>query len=702
MNKKIVIKLSFLTATLLHANELDTMKLEPITITSATKTKKSIDGVSASVVVIDREKIEEMGAMLLGDILNRSSGIVRQYGTFASAVSKSKSSISLRGMGTSNTLFLIDGKRFAGESDSAYGLDRISASSIERIEIVKGAMSSLYGADAVGGIINIITKKPTESFEGSLGVTYGSNMDGDGDNTEFNFNVGGTNGKLKYRFYGSQINSEPYTQTEQANILFKTTTGKVSPLEHPNPAMANIPDRYDTDVTYREKAEVLNLGTRVEYDFTDFITAGLDLSYMEETRQGVYNSNFHPSGITVNGNTLPAFNAPINSKDENSRRNIGGDIQWIINDEWSWNFKAYHSDYKKRNITTMKHYEDFGFETEADSASNGMNGNAKITSYEAITNYALNDAHLLTFGAEHRSEVRDTTVFTRDSDMSEESIDYEALYVQDEWEVSDTLNVILGGRYDAISHTENKPTFKVGVVKNLQSGMNLRANIAQAYRTPDMREMYINKQTASALMIGAAHAGYDLKPEFTNSYEIAMGGKEDSFDYDVALFLNQIEDRIEQVVGTEANSYTFRNVSEAETKGLDVRLGYTFSNKITTGISWNELRSKNKDTGNSLEFAPERTITASLDLPVNNRLKLGALLTYVAEQEYTTTQDNGSILDQTTEDYSVLDLTASYALGNNKQYKVHGGINNLLDEEVDTVLGSNVGTYAYVGASVNF
>ena len=679
-------------------------KLEDImVVTTATKTEKNIEGVAASVVLIDEKKIEEMGATGLGDIINKTPGIIRQYGTFPSASSKSKSSISLRGMGATNTLFLIDGKRLSGEVSNPYDLDRIPASIIERVEIVKGAMSSLYGADAVGGVINIITKKPTEKLEGSIGLKYGANSDGDGSNTDVNFNVRGSSGKLRYSIYGSQMLSEPYTENEEASILLKTDTGKIAPSQHPHPGTAAMQDNYNTDVTYREEADVFNVGTRLEYDLSDTVIAGLDLSYMEEEREGVYNSIYHPSGLkSATGASIPAFNAPVNSKDENRRRNIGADIKWLASDDLSLDFKVYNSYYEKRNTTTMKHYQDFGFADEASSASNGMNADVDISSYEIMANYALNDAHLLTMGAEHRDEKRDATVFTSSSDMSRENVDYQAVYLQDEWEVSDTLNFILGGRYDAISNADNKPTFRIGAVKNLDGGINLRANFAQAYRTPDIREMYINKQTPAGLMTGANHLGYDLKPEFTNSYEIAMGGKKDGFDYDVALFLNEIDDRIEQVAGATENSYTFQNVSEAETKGVEAHVGYKSKSGIYTGLTFNEMRTENKDTGKSLEFTPNRTLSANIDMPINENFKLGALATYVGEQAYSLTQTDGSNVDKTTEKYTLLDLTASYSFGDKSQYNIHGGVNNLLNEEVETILGSNVGTYSYLGASMNF
>ena len=766
-------------------------KLEDITvITTATKTEKNIEGVSASVVVIDEKKIEEMGAIQLGDVINRMPGIIRQFGTYPAASAKSKSSISIRGMGSTNTLFLIDGKRLAGEVSNPYDLDRIPASTIERVEIVKGAMSSLYGADAVGGVINIITKKPKEDFEGTLGLKYGANTDGDGANSDINLNFRGSQGKLRYSAYGSKMHSTPYTQTEKTKIrlgggkktqdevrgvtlpgylvpgkktpngtpFYLQADGSVAPKyvgSNGSDATADrqigvddfnrfkddvlnssMKEAYDTGVTYREKADVINVGTRLEYDITDDVVAGLDLSYMEEERWGTYNAPAHPFGfrppvghaknpivghrpdgtpisfIDAKGHPkgmCPAWNVPVNSHDENTRRNMGVDLKWMVNEDLALDFKLYNTFYEKQNTTTMKHYKDFGFPNEAKSAANGMNADVDITSYEVMANYAVNDAHLLSIGAEHRDEKRDSSVFIFSKDMTQQSVDFQAVYLQDEWEISDTLNVTAGGRYDAISNAENKPTFRLGAVKNLDGGVNLRANFAQAYRTPNIREMYINKQTPAGLIMGADHTGYNLKPEFTNSYEVAVGGKKGAIDYDVALFLNQTEDRIEQVGGATANSFTFKNVSEAETKGVEARVGYTAQSGLYAGISMNEMRTENKDTGKSLEFTPDSTISANIDIPLSKALKVGFLTTYIGEQEYSdvkmkkvNNKPTKIKVDKTADAYTLVDMTVSYAFGEKNQYKINGGVNNIFDEKVDNRLGANVGTYTFAGASMDF
>ena len=777
--KKIVVSVM---ASVVVASAAQSVNLDTITVTTATKTPKNIEGVSASVIVVDQKKIEKLGASSLGDVLKRTPGLTVQYGTFPSASSKSKSSVSLRGMSANGTLFLINGKRLSGEVKNPYDLDRIPASMIERIEVVKGPMSSLYGADAVGGVINIIMKKPKEGFAGTVGARYGSNVDGDGENYGTNINVRGKKNKLSYSFNADGLWSKPYTQNEKADTRvggskhksneipplpgylkaggkpyylksgdpFYAKDGKPSPKRKPiDPAKlasdqaaavasfqnfkgqvsSNVKPFYSTDVTYREEADVFNFGTRLEYEFNDAVTAGLDLDYMKEERWGVYNGNFHPMGFKAptghkknpivghkpDGTPIslfdakkktlgpfPAWNVPVNSHDENERRTIGGDVRYLVNDDLSLKLNIYNSYYEKRNTTTMKEWKDFGFPNEAKSSASGMSADVDITSYELISNYVLNEQHLLTFGAEYRDEVRDATVFDNTPGFSRKEVDYQALYFQDEFEFSDTLNFVFGGRYDAISNADNKATLRVGAVKNISKALNLRFNFAQGYRAPDIREMYIFKQTPSGLQKGAETVGYNLKPEFTNSYEVGLSGNNKGFDYTATLFYNQIEDQIEQVKRGEDQGYwTFENVSEAETFGLETTLGYGLDNGAYISFAWNELQTENKDTGKDLEFNPERTLALSADMPVMKNWTAGVLATYIGEQQYTKMTPQGGKA-ATTDAYTLVDLTSSYKFGGGDKYEVYGGVNNVFDQEVEDILGSNVGTYVYIGMRANF
>lgn len=773
--KKIILSAIVATAVLQASNK----NLGEITVTTATKTEKKIEGVSASVIVISEQEIEQLGASNLGDVLQRTPGLVRQYGTFPSASSKSKSSISIRGMGATGTLFLIDGERMAGEVNNPYDLDRIPASAIERIEIVKGPMSTLYGADAVGGVINIITKQPTEDFGGSFNIRTGANEEGDGANSNVDLSFRGKKDKFSYSAYANGSKSTPYTQSETTDT--RVGGGKAKPSQLPqspgylnpdgptggkpfylqsdgsvNPkpldpklvnrdkqaaqqsfgsfrddVSSNVKDSYDTDVTYREKSDIFTIGTQLGYELTDQLKAGVLLSYMNEERWGTYNGNFHPMGYTPptghkknpivghnpdgvpvsvsdkKGHTMgkcPSWNVPINSHDENTRRRISGNLKWNTNEDLFLKLVVYNDYYEKRNTTTMKEWQDFGYQNEEKSAANGMNANVDITSYELSGNYALTDLHLLTFGTEYRDEKRDATVFDDTPGMTRQNVDYTSVYLQDEWEMSDTINIVLGGRYDEISNAENKPTFKVGAVKSFSKLFNLRANFAQGYRTPDIREMYINKQTPAGLQLGAEVLGYDLKPEFTNAFEIGLRGNRGGFNYDVDIFYNQINDRIQytQVSDPVMGEYwTFQNLSNAETKGLEAAVMYDFDNGLYTTLTWIELRTKDKETGKELIFNPDRVIALKADYTVYDGFVLSGIATYTGEQYYTKKTPAG-LKDETTDPYTLVDLTGTYQFGQDKKYELYGGVYNIFGEEVDDILGSNVGRYFFAGARIKF
>ncbi len=701
MKKNII--LSGITAFVLVNNAFANADLGEVLVTTATKTQKAIEGVTASIVVINQEEIEKMGAESLKDVINKTAGLTVQYGTFPSASSKSKSSISIRGMSANGTLFLLDGRRLAGEVKNPYDLDRIPASSIERIEIVKGPMSSLYGADATGGIINIITKKPTQTPQIDINLRYGQNSDGDAKNKNASFSIRGAKEKFKYSIYANKTNTTPYTQKETANVRVLQVGGPNTQTKQkpsnltagtPSAGLSSLNDTYTHDVTYRENSDVTTVGGRFDYDFSDETTIGFDFNAFEEDREGSYIGYFHPSNYTTPaGGKVPVFNIPVNSKDENKRLDLGLDFETSLTQDLLLKFRAYKSYYEKRNTTTAVYYNQMGYSSEEASANNGMNANVDVTSYEAMINYILNDSHLLTAGAEYREEEREATVFDSTPNMDTRDVDYKSIYLQDEWQITDTLNATLGARYDKVSNADNKATFKVGLVNKFSNMANLRTIFAQGYRTPDIREMYINKQTPNGLQQGATVVGYDLKPEFTNTYEIGLAGRNSKFSYDLALFFNDIEDRISQV--QRNGYYTFENISKAETKGLELNLAYNILDNLSTNFNFMYLQTEDKDTGKDLEFNPDKTASLSLTYKPFEEISISPTIRYIGEQHYT---ENS--IDLIADSQTLVDLNLDYKI--NKNFSVYAGVNNIFDEKVDDILGSNEGVYYFTGLRMKF
>jgi len=676
-------------------------------ITVATKTQKSIDGVAATVEVINQEEIERIGAENLKEIMERIPGLNVQYGTVGGASSKSRSTISIRGMSANGTLILLDGRRLAGETQNSFDLERIPAAIIERIEVVKGPMSSLYGADAVGGVINIVTKKPMDGLRIDAGARFGISEDSQGENINLNLSLQGKNGGFGYSVYGTLTTTKPYTERESENVWApQGATNRVAPSAHPNAGIRNIADLYSQDVTYREESEVLTMGTRLTYDFNEALKMGLDLNYLSEERKGAYVGYFHPSNY-MNGETrIPVFNVPVDSRDENERIDISVDAAYSHSEELELKARAYRSYYEKRNTIGAREWEAMGYASRSASAQNGMDANVDLQVAELSALYLPHEAHLLTLGGEYREEKREASVFAQGNTLTGKKMTYRSAYLQDEWQASDALSLILGARYDAINTAENKSTFRLGGVYEFDPMAKLRLNFAQGYRVPDIREMYIHKQTPSGLQIGADIIGYALKPESTDAYEIGFGGHNEKLHYDIVLFYNDVSNMIAQVMGSYNGkaAYTFENVADAYTRGLELSLKYDFTRDIKGSLYYTELRTKDRETNRALEFQPERTVLLGLDYQAMPDLNLGVFAKYIGKQNYTDTLNRGAnnetTLEKRADAFALIDLRADYAMS--EKVTLYGGINNITDESIEQMIGSNMGRYYFVGARVHF
>ena len=690
-------------------------ELKQITVSAATKTEKAIDGVAASVIVIDEESIKKSGAESVKEILEKTPRINIQYGTFPSASSKSKSSINIRGLGAKGTLLLLDGRRLAGEVANPYDMDRIPVGEIERIEIVKGPMSVLYGADATGGVINIITKQPTKSPAIDFGIRYGQNSDGDDTNKNANLSIRGKRDNLGYSFYINKTVTTPYGQNERGDVYAKTATGKSKPSAYPaaqnGQLSSKLKNSYDEEVTYREDSDIVTYGGRLEYDFGKDIKVGFEVNRFFEERDGKYIGYFHPTNFNIGAtqNKIAAYNVPVNSKDNNNRLDIAADLSAKLTKDLTLKAKVYKSKYEKKNKTTAVNWADMGYASEEASAQNGMDANVDIRALESSLSYSPSSSHLLTGGYEYRDENREAMVFTQANTMSEKNVAYKALYLQDEWEMGGGFNSILGARFDDVGNAEDKATFKIGVIKKINDALNARGIFSQGYRAPDLRELYMYKQTAGGTTRGALTADvalgkkeYELKPEATDSFELGVGGKYGKLRYDAAIFCNKIKNMIAEV--NKGAYYTFENLDSAKTYGLEFDADYTFSDELVAKFAWNELKSRDDDNDRELEFNPDRTVSLKFEYSPLKTISTSVGAKYVGKQFYKETIARGTpterVADAKTNGYTTVDLGANYDYSKNLNFYV--GINNIFDKKIDDVLGSGSGIYFFSGLKVRF
>lgn len=222
MHKKISTSLvaSLLIATNLYSNE----NLERITVTSATKSTQSIKDVTSNVEVITKDEIEERHFTTVSEALNTLAGI----NVISNGGLGNSTSLFLRGMDTDRTLVLVDGIRFQDPSNtSGAAFEHLLISDIEKIEVIKGAQSGIWGSDASAGVINIVTKKAENgtkiNFNSEVGTYQTKKIGMAISNKTDNYDVRLSANRVLTDGFSSQV---PYgkEQKEFENNAYRNTT----------------------------------------------------------------------------------------------------------------------------------------------------------------------------------------------------------------------------------------------------------------------------------------------------------------------------------------------------------------------------------------------------------------------------------------------------------------------------------------------
>ena len=176
------------------ATELDEV------ILTATRTERQLSSLPLPVTLVPAKIIEQSGSVRLDEILNEQTGII--------TVSDESgfTGVQIQGVSSEYILILIDGVPLVGRQAGNFDLSRLTVGNIKQVEVVKGPSSSLYGSEALGGVINIITEKPkTEDISGNASYRIGSYTQQD-----INLDLKQRVGKFRYGFFANRFSSEGY------------------------------------------------------------------------------------------------------------------------------------------------------------------------------------------------------------------------------------------------------------------------------------------------------------------------------------------------------------------------------------------------------------------------------------------------------------------------------------------------------------
>lgn len=503
-------------------------------VVTASRTEQLVKEAPSAVEVVTREDLDKMGAETLAQALQLAVGIdVSENGMVGN-------SVSIRGAKSNQTLILVDGMRIrtenTDETANNYELQRINMADVERIEIVRGATSSLYGADAMGGVINIITKTPDKASQ-SVFADYTTKQ------ADAGFRV--ATGQL-----GKWSSSFSYKRSDVHHMDVKGSSGQYG-----------TKDYFDLKTKYKID-DKKSLGFFLDYMKEDLYLDSDFTSYdHDRTKFGI-----SYDGKDKKGKYQLRVNYSIFNKDQNTRKN--GRLT-------GWDELKFHT----FTIDGQRSYQ------LSDNHLLTVGGEIRREQYEGTRIGAGGDnVHKVT---------RDGVT----QDYSEKSTTYTAAYIQDEWQIDDNWLMIPSLRYDHNSSFGSKVTYKLGNTYKLSEQTRLKFNLGTAYRAPTEAELYMNWQhtpiSTSAMKQNVHVIGNpNLKPETSYNFDLGIEAESKSgrTKGKLTYFHSKFDDLIN---GQSTVSYVpgrpvtvnivsqYVNVDNAEIQGAEAELSQKLGRNFT-------------------------------------------------------------------------------------------------------------------------
>lgn len=668
------------------------------TVVSAAGFEQKITEAPASISVISREDLQQKRYNNLAQALGDVEGIDIGQGTGKTG----GLNISIRGMPSQYTLILIDGRRQnAAGNVTPNGFNETSTSfmpplsAIERIEVIRGPMSTLYGSDAMGGVINIITRKVAKEWTGSLtqDYTYQEDRDfGDTRNTSIYASGPLVDGLLGLQLRGSLFDREA-SDLSYGNGIEVSKRGP-SPVEgrtHNLGARLSLTPHEDHDFGLD-----VERGRQV-YNNDECQLGSLDGQNQECTASAATRANgyadelrFEREQIALTHTGRLGFGTLESSLMHNTTETIGRTIPGTI-----------------------------GTPTAVPGAIGGAPRELETTNLVLDTKLVapVGESHIATVGGQWwKAEMDDGIAQTTFEQKTW------AVFAEDEWRLREDLALTLGARYDDHEAFGGHVSPRAYLVWNTSENWTMKGGVSRGYRTPDLNDLHsgVNGATRQGQVITIGNP--DLEPETTTSTEFGVYFDNlAGFNANATLFHNKFKDKIAsgdpiQITGRPGipnGSYAQQiNIDEAVTQGLELAASWTFAPAWTLSANYTYTDSEQKsgdNKGEPLTNTPEHLANAKLNWQTTDRLNLWLKSEYRGERarftssyenladngRYSTNQSIYDTLGKNTKAYTLFHLGGSYRVSENLTF--NAAIYNLLDK--DFVDGKAYGTYSYANSN---
>lgn len=514
------------------------------------------------VYVITGEEMEAQGARTVKEALRFLPGILGD-GTVGTEVNALSGQF-IRGSNTGQVLILLDGRPINNLGGGGFDLSEFTSNNIERVEVLPGGGSTLYGSDAIGGVINIVTRRPTKQITTETKVNFGAyglnqqSIQNSGKSGDISWVVG-------------------YNRTQaQNNYPFSIPEANFEGTRENNDALFN------------------NFNLKLEANLDKRNTLALSTLYLGK-EQG------SPGGVPI---LVPQFGQGFfNSLTENNRKYT----DQVLTD-LTWNSKLGKGD---DSLLTARVYADFlntRFDNRTGAITSQNRFDTKQDSYgiQVTHNWNLSQNQTLVYGFDYRNTNVHNTSFNYGTNILrlnyDDGIGQGAIFSRYDIQFSPNLNVNLGVRQDFSSLVNGSFTSpSVGAKFAVSDSTTLRGNYIRNFRAPTIANLFNNNPTN----IGNP----DLKPETGDSFDVGIDQKIGDIGLlRLTFFNNRISDTIAFTTLTppvNGNTGTWENIGLVQTQGIEASLNLQLARNVYGFVNYTANDPRILRSGNAAEVDKE-------------------------------------------------------------------------------------------------
>ncbi|MDH5822567.1 TonB-dependent receptor [Luteimonas sp. RD2P54] len=591
-------------------------------VVTATASERTLDTAPASMSVVTREELAARPVYDLADALRGEPGIG------LTGIGLDRRGVSVRGMDPSYTMTLLDGMRVNSSigaiAHSDYDLGWMPAEAIERVEIVRGPMSSLYGSEALGGVINVISRSATDAWRGSLRANAGEPDAAGGARRQMAVYAGGP-------LVADTLGLSVFADRSRTD-------------ETPDPLLPGA--------SRREARDAGSGSATLSWTPGEFHR--IDLRWLGGREERVRH------GLQSGSNPYI-----YQSRDEVDRE------QWALSHRGRWGWGESGLRLSRASLDKVN-----------ERAPGTPTGPQHLRDEIADGHLArtFGERHRVTVGGEWRRESLEDALV---NDAGEDEATHRAVFVQDEITLADGWDLVLGDRYDRHRRFGGQHSPRAYLVHE-RGGWLFKGGAGRGFKAPTLKQLSPEYYASIAGLL-ELFGNPDLRPEVSTTYELAAQVRGDGWHAQATAFENRLRDLIEIVCVERCGQpgvmeiRTYRNVDRARLSGIELAGAVDLADTLALEANYTYLDARDQTADRKLEMRSHHGGAATLAWTPVDAFTGRLRAEYVGSQlEY---PSRGPAIAVPADTLYALEL--SYRIGD--ALTLRGGVENIGDARQDSV-----------------